>query len=130
MNKKRFDQINMIPFIDIMLVLLTIVLTTATFVSQGLIPIDLPQSETSSVQTTSSNNEPIEITITSDGKWFYNQKEQDEITVAANINALDKNDSVLLKLDKKVEFSQFVKVQDMLRKRGLANLQIVTETLK
>jgi biopolymer transport protein ExbD len=130
MNKKRFDQINMIPFIDIMLVLLTIVLTTATFVSQGLIPIDLPQSETSSVQTTSSNNEPIEITITSDGKWFYNQEELDEITVAANINALDKNDSVLLKLDKKVEFSQFVKVQDMLRKRGLANLQIVTETLK
>jgi biopolymer transport protein ExbD len=41
---KRFDQINMIPFIDIMLVLLAIVLTTASFISQGMIPLDLPKA--------------------------------------------------------------------------------------
>ena len=42
---KRFDQINVIPFIDIMLVLLAIVLTTATFISQGLIEVNLPAAD-------------------------------------------------------------------------------------
>ena len=41
-QRKRFDEINVIPFIDIMLVLLVMVLTTATFINQGVIPIELP----------------------------------------------------------------------------------------
>lgn len=44
---KRFDQINVIPFIDIMLVLLVMVLTTATFIKQGIIPVDLPEAKKS-----------------------------------------------------------------------------------
>lgn len=44
---KRFDSINVIPFIDIMLVLLVMVLTTATFIKQGIIPVDLPQAKAS-----------------------------------------------------------------------------------
>lgn len=46
--RKRFDDINVIPFIDIMLVLLVMVLTTATFVNQGIIPIELPSAKASS----------------------------------------------------------------------------------
>ena len=47
-TRKRFDDINVIPFIDIMLVLLVMVLTTATFVNQGIIPIELPSAKTAS----------------------------------------------------------------------------------
>ena len=43
MEEKEFDNINVIPFIDIMLVLLTIVLTTSTFIAPGAIPMELPQ---------------------------------------------------------------------------------------
>lgn len=43
MDEKGFDYINMIPFIDVMLVLLTIVLTTSTFAVTGIIPVDLPR---------------------------------------------------------------------------------------
>lgn len=43
-TQKKFDQINVIPFIDIMLVLLVMVLTTATFIKQGVIPVDLPEA--------------------------------------------------------------------------------------
>ncbi|OYV24794.1 MAG: energy transducer TonB, partial [Halothiobacillus sp. 20-54-6] len=42
---RRFDQINVIPFIDIMLVLLAIVLTTATFIAQGEISVNLPEAK-------------------------------------------------------------------------------------
>ena len=42
---KRFDQINMIPFIDIMLVLMAVVMTTASFVEIGLIDVNLPVAQ-------------------------------------------------------------------------------------
>ena len=42
---KKFDSINVIPFIDIMLVLLVMVLTTATFIKQGVIPVNLPEAK-------------------------------------------------------------------------------------
>jgi len=42
---KKFDSINVIPFIDIMLVLLVMVLTTATFIKQGVIPVALPEAK-------------------------------------------------------------------------------------
>ena len=44
MDEKPFESINVIPFVDIMLVLLTMVLTTATFISTGRIPVSLPQA--------------------------------------------------------------------------------------
>ncbi len=47
MRMKRIDTINVIPFIDIMLVLLVMVLTTATFIRTGLIPVDLPDDSPS-----------------------------------------------------------------------------------
>ena len=57
---KPLAQINVIPFIDIMLVLLAVVLTTATFVAQGVIPVSLPEA-TSADEL--QRNRPIEITI-------------------------------------------------------------------
>jgi len=41
---KKFDSINVIPFVDILLVLLTIVLMTSTFIAKGILPMDVPQS--------------------------------------------------------------------------------------
>jgi biopolymer transport protein ExbD len=43
-KEQEFDYINIIPFVDIMLVLLTIVLTSSTFVATGVIPIELPRA--------------------------------------------------------------------------------------
>ena len=65
---KRFDQINMIPFIDIMLVLLAIVLTTASFISQGLIPVDLPKAEQS--EPAKGDEKSLEIAINSQNQLF------------------------------------------------------------
>jgi len=43
MEEKEFDYINVIPLVDVMLVLLTIVLTTSSFIATGMIPLDLPK---------------------------------------------------------------------------------------
>ena len=130
MNKKRFDQINMIPFIDIMLVLLTIVLTTASFVSQGVIPVDLPNSETGVTQATNDNTaEPIEITITADNQWFYSDQLVDISTITDLLGTLALNSPVTLRIVKKANFSEFVTIFDLMKKRKFTNLKIVTETL-
>jgi hypothetical protein len=57
---KRMDQINVIPFIDVMLVLLAIVLTTATFLIEGRLPIRLPAAET---QTTPWMSRPSRLPL-------------------------------------------------------------------
>ncbi len=63
MENEEFNSINIIPFVDIMLVLLTIVLTTSTFVKAGLLPIELPGS--SEEQSESIESLIIEIDIES-----------------------------------------------------------------
>jgi biopolymer transport protein ExbD len=44
MEEKEFDYINVIPLVDVMLVLLTITLTTSSFIAGGMIPMDLPKA--------------------------------------------------------------------------------------
>jgi biopolymer transport protein ExbD len=68
---KKFESINVVPFIDIMLVLLVIVLTTATFVAKGVIPVDLPDSKTAQKQ---DNKKSLTITIKKSGEILFDKK--------------------------------------------------------
>ena len=45
MKLQKYDSINVIPFIDVLLVLLAIVLLTSTFITKGIIPVNLPDSK-------------------------------------------------------------------------------------
>jgi len=122
MRIKKFDSINVIPFIDIMLVLLVIVLTTATFIAKGSIPLDLPKA--------SSKKElplkKIEISITKDGKIFYNSKEVDFKELEELILNINKKDNIVIRSDKESKFEYFVKVIDLLKNKDLNNITIVT----
>lgn len=123
MSMKRFDQINMIPFIDIMLVLLAIVLTTATFISQGLIPVDLPTAE--QVSEPSQDEEPLEIAINAQNQLFLAGEavtiEQlgEKLGTQATPETL-----IVLRIDKAAVFEHFVKLIDLLKTKELNNLSI------
>ena len=65
---KKFDEINIIPFIDIMLVLLAIVLITASFISQGKIQVNVPKAS-ASVAFKSSELAKL-LTVTANGELF------------------------------------------------------------
>ena len=79
-NRKRFDEINVIPFIDIMLVLLVMVLTTATFIKQGVIPVDLPTAKTS---TKEDVKKEVTIYVNSKGEMYFDKER-------VNIKTLEK----------------------------------------
>ena len=67
---RELDQINVIPLVDVMLVLLVIVLTTATFISTGQIPVDLAKAE----EAGDRRDAPIVITLAADGGLYMNDR--------------------------------------------------------
>ena len=123
---KRFDQINMIPFIDIMLVLLAIVLTTATFISQGVIEIDLPVAENTGILG-ESETKSLEIAINADNGLFLDGASTTQQQLSDKLKDLDKQTSIILRVDKEVAFQYFVGVVDLLKKNKLEKLKIITK---
>jgi biopolymer transport protein ExbD len=123
---KRFDQINMIPFIDIMLVLLAIVLTTATFISQGVIEIDLPVAENTGILG-ETETKSLEIAINADNGLFLDGASTTQQQLSDKLKDLDKQTSVILRVDKEVAFQYFVGVVDLLKKHKLEKLKIITK---
>lgn len=120
---KRFDQINMIPFIDIMLVLLAIVLTTASFVSQGLIPVNLPTAE--QVSEPSKDEEPLEIAINAQNEFFLGEEKVTLEQMAEKLKVQAKPETlIVLRIDRAAVFEHFVKLIDLLKAQELSNLSI------
>lgn len=120
---KKFDSINVIPFIDIMLVLLAIVLTTATFVTNGQLDIDLPESSGKSVP---DNIERVEIAVNRDGLLFINGVENSLEKAELQLQLLSSNTPILLLMDETVEFKQFVLVIDILKRLSLDKVSVLT----
>ena len=123
-NRKRFDEINVIPFIDIMLVLLVMVLTTATFIKQGVIPVELPEA-------TSSENEEIKqevnVYVNANGEMFFEKEKVDFKTLEKRLSVVSKDQTVILRSDKQSKFQDFVTVMDILKKLNHEQLYIVTK---
>jgi biopolymer transport protein ExbD len=122
---KRFDQINMIPFIDIMLVLLAIVLTTASFISQGLIPVDLPKAERS--EAANGDEKTLEIAINAQNQLFFDGSAITAADLGAKLAAHSNTTPVLLRVDKVAAFEHFISVVDVLKGKQFANVSIQTE---
>ncbi|RTZ62947.1 MAG: TonB system transport protein ExbD [Aquificaceae bacterium] len=122
---KRFDQINVIPFIDIMLVLLAIVLTTATFISQGQIDVSLPVAE-SATSIEASQEKSLVISIDVKNHIYLAEKKVTLKALSATLKQLDKQTPIIFRVDKQVVFNQFVQIIDLLKVNKLKKFSIVT----
>ena len=120
---KRMDQINVIPFIDIMLVLLAIVLTTATFISEGRLEIRLPEA-TSDAHPEAERQ--IEIAIKADGGLFFEAAPLAPEELGARLDPLGAETPIVLRVDAAARFDRFVAVVDQLKARRLERLTILT----
>lgn len=122
---KKFDEINIIPFIDIMLVLLAIVLITASFISQGKIQVNVPKA--SSTQTMKADDLAKLLTINENNEFFYNDKPITKTELETEITTWDKTQKVTLKVDSNVKFETFVELTDLLSVNEIKNVAIVTK---
>lgn len=122
--KKRFDEINVIPFIDIMLVLLVMVLTTATFIKQGVIPVNLPNS--SSVDKKELKKE-VTIYVNAKGELFFEKESVSLAVLEEKLSSIEKTQTVVLRSDKESRFQDFVSVMGILKKLRHEQLYIITK---
>lgn len=122
LNKK--DGLNIVPFIDIMLVLLAIVLSISTFIAQGKIAVDLPSAK--SAQQDKEDEKKVSVVIYKDNKFFIDDAEISENELKDKLNAVDIKTLIELKSDKNAKFDSFVKVIDILKEKGHENFAIQT----
>lgn len=123
-QRKRFDEINVIPFIDIMLVLLVMVLTTATFINQGVIPIELPTAKAAKKEDIKKE---ITIYVNAKGELFIEKQRVDLQTLEKKLSSISKEQPVILRSDKESKFQDFVNVMDILKRLKHEQLYIVTK---
>jgi biopolymer transport protein ExbD/biopolymer transport protein TolR len=125
-TQSTLSEINMVPFIDVVLVLLIILMITAPILQSG-IEVDVPKTK-----TVKEINEP-RLVITIDKNQLVYLAD-----VPVNINQLGNKvraqlkkpqDSVFLRADETIPFGTFAKVIDALRQSGVSNISIVTEPL-
>ena len=124
MQLKKFDTINVVPFIDIMLVLLVIVLTTASFVARGIIPVDLSEGKSATKLT---EQKIVTITIKDTGELFFNKIVATHNEIEQKLSKLKTSTPISINCDKKAKFENFVKVIDILKLKNFTNLSIVTK---
>jgi len=121
---KKFDEINIIPFIDIMLVLLAVVLITASFISQGKIQVNVPKASTA-VAFKADELAKL-LTVTADKQLYFNDRPITQEALEAEIAQWNKDQKVTLKIDAEASFQDFVTITDMLSKNEIKNVAIVS----
>lgn len=124
MKLQKFNSINVIPFIDVLLVLLTIVLLTSTFIARGDIPVSLAKADSAK---TLKNNQHSTITIKADSSIYLDATNISLEKLTVKIKNLDKNSLIHIKCDKKAEFEIFVNILDLLKSNSFENISIVTK---
>ena len=123
MEEKEFDYINVIPLVDVMLVLLTIVLMTSTFIATGMISVSLPKA--SETQTEAIKRQII--SIDQSGVIYFNSTKVSLEELGMIIRDIDKNTPLIVRADKDTKLQVFVDVLDLLNSRGFKKVAIQTE---
>ena len=126
MRMPKKEGLNVIPLIDIMLVLLAIVLSISTFIAQGNIKIDLPNSE--SAEKKQDEKDKIAVLINKDNEFFIGEEKIAEENLKEKLNEIKNETLIELKSDKESKFDSFIKVIDILKEKNHENFAITTTT--
>jgi len=127
-SKKMMSDINVTPFVDVMLVLLIIFMVTAPMMMQG-VEVNLPQTTTKRIK---SQEDPLILTITKKKEIFietHRIKLDDLEQKALKIFENRRDKEILLKADKDVPYGFVIKVVSRIKNAGIEKLGMVTEPL-
>ena len=130
-RKRPMSEINVVPYIDVMLVLLVIFMITAPLLAQG-VKVDLPRVPSEPLEHT--GDEPLVVTVDTSGRAYLNYGEGkdrpiDDGTLVARVNALLRHRPgipVLVKGDKASEYGDVVRVMALLQRAGAPTVGLMT----
>jgi biopolymer transport protein TolR len=121
------SEINVTPFVDVMLVLLIIFMVAAPMMTVG-VPVELP--ETAATALPQESEDPLSITLTADGRVLLmnNEESQDELVTKLRAIAAERtDDKVFLRADGSIPYEKVVQVMGALNAGGFRNIGLVTE---
>ncbi len=132
-RKRPISEINVVPYIDVMLVLLIIFMVTAPLMTQG-VKVDLPQASAEAVDT--NDKEPLELTIDADGNYFMNvggdpKQAIDDETVMQRASIILRHQPdtpVYVRGDTSVDYGSVVRAMALLQQAGAPSVGLITET--
>lgn len=132
-RNKPLAQINVVPFIDVMLVMLVVFMITAPLLNQG-VEVDLPQASAEPI--TSEDQEPLVVSVDASGNYFINIGEKpespvDEDTLLTRVAAVLKyapKKPVMVRGDQSVNYGKVVHAMTVLQAAGAPSVGLMTES--
>jgi len=126
MFEKEFDYINVVPLVDVMLVLLTIVLTTSTFIATGAVPVELPRAAKSPSEVLKTQT----IEIDARGGIYLNAQPVTLDGLMKSLKSIPKETPVLIRADRNIHLQAFVDVLDVVKNLEFKRASLQTEEIK
>lgn len=126
-KRKPMSEINVTPFVDVMLVLLIIFMVAAPLLTVG-VPIELPKTAASPLP--SEAEEPLSISITQDGIILLQNEDIDPAILITKLRAIAAerdDDKVFLRADGNVPYQQVMEIMGALNAGGFRNIGLVTD---
>ena len=120
------SEINVTPFVDVMLVLLIMFMVAAPLLTVG-VPIELPETKANTLQ---GDKEPLTVTVNANGKVFLQNTEISLDTLVPKLKAIAKNgykERIFVRGDKDVGYGNVMKVMGLLSAAGFKRIGLVTD---
>ena len=128
-HTEPMSEINVTPFVDVMLVLLIIFMVTAPLLTVG-VPVDLPESSADSLP---EDQEPLTLTINSKGEVFIQEHQVDYNNIIPKILAIANNRTdtrIYVRGDKTINYGRVLEVMGMLSGSGFTKVALISEPYK
>ncbi|GAA7157312.1 TonB system transport protein ExbD [Helicobacter pylori] len=123
---RRGDGLNVVPFIDIMLVLLAIVLSISTFIAQGKIKVSLPNAKNAE-KSQPNDQKVVVISVDEHDNIFVDDKPTNLEALSAVVKQTDPKTLIDLESDKSSRFETFISIMDILKEHNHENFSISTQ---
>ena len=129
-RRKPMSEINVVPYIDVMLVLLVIFMVTAPLMTQG-IKVDLPKAYSESMD---ADENALIVTIREDGGYYLNTGDEEKTVTLKQISdrsskiiKANPDIKVLVEGDRNLKYGSVVELMTVLQKAGAGSVGLITE---
>lgn len=129
MRRRAMAEINVTPFVDVMLVLLIVFMVTAPLLTVG-VPVDLPKTRAPAL---GQDREPLSITVRRDGTIFLQKEQVPEDVLVDKLKAIAANgydQRIFVRGDDRVNYGKVMEVMGQLAAAGFTHIGLVTDAVK
>ena len=128
-RRRPMAEINVTPFVDVMLVLLIVFMVTAPLLTVG-VPVELPKTK---AQPLGQYREPLSVSVRKDGNIYLQNTPIEEEALVARLEAISKNgydQRIFVRGDKSVDYGRVMEVMGLLNAAGFTHIGLVTDVRK